>query len=540
MYTVEEMEGYLDSAVIDYIKDHCYVKTFVTKQIKEIGTDNKGNKHYKSSNIYKKQLDKAKYESLVLQTFVSTILPDLEKETKKKDRKKREIGRNITQREFFETLFRDLFDHRKNETDGKGRKINVRSFLVNIDTDTKMVENKVATHSLQHLFSKIKKYEFFTPGMFISHQFFTKEMLTLLGVIVLDFDLDSQGIFMSKEELYHHIEETLKVPPAMIWDTKTRGNYQACLLIQPMTGTPASVHLYEQVVKEMNQKLKISDMACSQANHVFRIGKNDSRHQKFVRKYNENVYSINTFRWLLHERDERRRKEQASHNKVLDFSLQAVKRHPAVQALFEGQIVGWRDHACFTLALVMRFLGYSQDECENFILSEWQPKVDNRQEYGHAFTTREASKCVKNAFSDRYKSFHSKWIEIVTGIECDLKGYIRVPYQAKGIYVTDTEERIKEFLRQQDNFYEGKIQDFVEALSVKRRTVEEVLYKLRQAGDVEYQTKRGKGAKTVFRLTEEKQLQWETVIETNSIETIDEELLKIAELETAIAEVIAN
>ncbi|AWC59316.1 hypothetical protein [Bacillus cytotoxicus] len=526
-YTLEDMEKHIDPLVLSYIKDHSQQKKFVGSEIKELKKGKNGTS-YRSRYIYEYVLDEDKYKKTVHQFFTENILPDLEKA--KKTRKKREIGHNITQKEFFETIFRDHFDHRKGEMDNKGRRIYVRSFLVSIDVDARMIDKQTSVYELQKLINKAKKYDYFTPNMFISHQFFTKEMLTLLGVIVLDFDLSTLGISMSKEDLYYHIKDRLKVPPAMIWDTKTHGNYQACILIKPMTGTPSSVHLYEQIVREMSYKLEINDVACTNANHIFSIGKNNARKGRLIRKYNDNEYSINDFRWLLHERDERRKQEQLKAKKVFDFTKEAVRKHPAIKALFEAEDISWRDHACFTLALVMKFLGDSQEEAENYILSQWQPKVMN--EGPHPFTHREALKCIRHAYSDKYKCFHSHWVEVCTGLECNLKGYFRYKYESKGIYITDTESRLKEFLRKNGNVFEGKIGDLVEKLGVKRTTLEDIMYKLRDNGELQYETNRGRGAKTTFQLLEERQL--EAVIDYDNVYDIDVELTEIVELEEAL------
>lgn len=277
----------------------------------------------------------------------------------------------------------------------------MRSFLIDIDVEQRTISGKLANHELTKMIERAKKYDYFTANMFISHQFFSKEMLTLLGVIILDFDLDTFGVAMSKEDLYKYIEKTLKVKPSMIWDTKTPGNYQVAILIEPMTGTPKSVHLYEQIVKEMTYKLKLCDVACANANHIFALGKNNKHTSRFTRKYNDDVHSINEFRWLLNERDERRKNEQANNERVFDFTKEAVKKHPAIKALFAGENLSWRDHACFTLALVMKFLGDTEEEAENYILAHWQPKVSSAGD--HPFSEREALNefCEKRKISKK-------------------------------------------------------------------------------------------------------------------------------------------
>lgn len=525
LYTLNDMENHIDPIILTYIQDQCAKKVFDRSEITEVETT-KNRPSYKSVLFYKYVLDDKKYKSRVRDFFINNVLSEIEPKTKKR----RELGHNVTQKEFFNTIFRDNFSHRNGESDKKGRKIYMRSFLVDIDSQSKTIQGKTSTYNLEKLIKKAKKYDYFTPNMFISHQFFTKEMLTLLGVIVFDFDLDTVGVHLTKEELYYHIKDKLHIPPAMIWDTKTQGNYQACILIENMTGTPASVHLYEQVVKEMIYKLEISDIACANANHIFSIAKNNARKGRVVRKYSHEIHNINAFRWLLNERDERRKREQSKNIQVLDFTKEAVKKHPAIKALFEAENISWRNHACFTLALVMKFLEESEEQAENYILSQWQPKVQN--DGPHKFTQTEALKCIRHAYSGKYKCFHSHWIEVCTGLECNLKGYFRVPYESKGIYVTDTETRFREFLSKNENVFEGSIADLVKILGVKRRTLEALIYKLKDSGELQYETKRGRGAKTTFELKAEQQL--EAVIARDNIFDLHVELTQIEELEDAI------
>lgn len=528
----KEIERCVPEYIRDYIKDHCYEKVFDRVDIKEKEKTPTGTV-YTSRYIYKYVLDEKKYKQMVRDHYIREIQP-LEKKEKQK-RKKKEIGINITQEEFFRMIFREHFDHRRGEKDKKGRRIYLRSFLADIDADNHLIEKVASASYIEKLIKQAKKYGYFTPNMFISHKFFTKEMLSLLGVIVLDFDLDAVNMIMTKEELFKYIKKKLKTEPAMIWDTKTKGNYQAAILIEPMTGTPKSVHLYEQIVKEMCFKLgSMVDVACANANHLFSIGQNNKRKSRLTRKYNETVHSIDDFRWLLVERDERRKKENPS--KIKDFSKEAIRRHSAIKALFEGENITWRDHACFTLGLVMRFLGYSETECENYILSVWQPKVDNLSVYGEHFTRREAEKCVRHAYSGKYKCFHSRWVEVCTGLECNLKGYFRFADENKGIYKTGNKKRLVEFLKANDGMFEGTREELAVAIGINPRTIERVLSELKKENELNFETVRGAGKTTVYTLAENKEM----VIGFDDYKTIDEEIIQIYELEEAMKELHAN
>lgn len=233
-------------------------------------------------------------------------------------------------------IFRDNFEHRRGETDTKGRRIYLKSFLFNIDHIKKVVNEKKVVRNLEKVLKQMKNYNYFTPNLFISHKFFSKEMLSLLGVIILDIDLDTAGVVMTKRELRRYIHKKLKVEPNLIWDTKTPGNYQVAFLIKNMTGTPKSVHLYESVIKEMIYQLENFVTRRVPQQRISSAFQRTINKKRFVRKYHEEVFSINDFRWLLHERDKRR--EDEDDNKVLDFSYEQMVRHEAIRKLRDGDV----------------------------------------------------------------------------------------------------------------------------------------------------------------------------------------------------------
>lgn len=529
----KDIEREVDPIILGYIQDNCYEKKFDRTELTCLGKSKVGTT-YRSVNIYKTVLNETKYKQMVRAYYIQNVQPTKEEEKKKtRVRAKKELGQNITQEEFLQTIFRDNFEHRKGQSDKKGRRINMNSFLMNIDPILKVLDGKAVVNSFEKMLQKARKYGYFTPNMFISYKSFAKELLTILGVIVLDFDLDKVNMVMTKEELFTYIKKKLKVEPSMIWDTKTKGNFQAVILLESMAATPKAVHLYEQIVKEMIVKLgNMCDMACYNANHLFSMGQNNKHKKKYIRKYNDNVHNINEFRWLLHERDERRKHESVSTN-IIDFTREGVRRDPAIQALFAGE-VSWRNHACFTLSLVMRFLGYSEEETENYILSVWLPVVKDKAD--HPFTSAEALKCIQHGYSGKYRNFHSNWVEVVTGIECNLKGYFRgfAPYISQGIYVMDTETKFKEFLRENGGTYVGKIEEIVNALDVKRRTLDLTISNLRNSGELHYETKRGRGSKTTFTLIE--QAQETPMIGVEEFKTHQQKFEDISELEQAIKE----
>ncbi|HDR7220631.1 TPA: hypothetical protein QCW55_005637 [Bacillus cereus] len=545
----KEIESQVSDDVLEHIKNDCYERVFSHSELTKIEKTKTGTR-YRSLNVYKTVFNENKYTRLVRQYFIEHIHQEEVKPSKKtskkeakkeqnkvsktkiKKRKKKEIGKNITQREFFEHIFRDLFDNRRGEEDTKGRRIYLKSFFFDMDKELRLINEQKVASNLEKAIAHGRKYGHFTPALFISHRFFTKEMLSLLGVIVLDFDLDKTGIFMTKEQLYKHIKTMLQVEPAMIWDTSTKGNYQAAILIEKMVGTPKSIHLYEQIVKEMIHKLgDICDKSAWESNHSFAIGRNNIREGKYIRFYSNEVHSINKFRWLLDERDQRRQKE----TKVIDFKEVSIRKHPAITALLEGDVY-WRDHACFTAALVLRFLGKDEIEAETFLLTRWLSKVNNAN-YDHPFTEREVLKCTKHAYSGNYRSFHSSWVEICTGLECNLKGYFRPTYESKGIYQTDTKDLFVAFMKKNNGFYIGTKKSLAEELGVKYETLKKIIENMRKENELSYPTVRGQGKQTPFTLIEKAASI--PVISIEEFKTTTQRINEIHDLETIVNDLVS-
>lgn len=510
----KEIESRVDSDVIECIKNDCYERVFSHSELTKTGKTKTGTR-YRSLNIYKTVFNEDKYKRIVRRYFIEHIQQEEKKPSKRESkkeqnettkktptkRKKKEIGKNITQREFFEHIFRDLFDNRRGEEDKKGRRIYLKSFLFDIDKELKLINEQKVVSNVEKAIDNGKRCGYFTPALFISHKCFTKEMLSLMGVIILDFDLDKASVVMSKEQVYKYIKKKLKVEPAMVWDTSTEGNFQACILIEKMVGTPKSIHLYEQIVQEMIRKLgDVCDKSTWESNHIFAIGKNNDRTGKHIRFYSDTVHNINEFRWLLDERDKRKKKEQ----KVVNFKEESILRHPAIEALLSGK-VSWRDHACFTAALVLRFLGKDELEAETYLLTNWLGNVNN-EKYDHSFTEREVLKCVKHAYSGRYRSFHSIWVETCTGIECNLRGYFRTTYVKTGAYITDSKERILEYLRKNNGIVESNAPLLAEELGLSKKTLERLLPQMRKNNKIHYETVIGKGKKTTYTLVEQVEL----------------------------------
>ncbi|WP_283749689.1 hypothetical protein, partial [Bacillus mycoides] len=150
MLTFEEIEQQIDVALLEEFKKQSTKKVFSHSELTLVEKTKHG-KRYKSTNIYTYEVHKEEYKKLVREHYMK-----IQKEQQKKDSKKRkkEKGKNITQKEFFELIFRDHFDHRKGEKDKKGRRIYLKSFLFNINKETKIIDEKSVVRSLEKTITK--------------------------------------------------------------------------------------------------------------------------------------------------------------------------------------------------------------------------------------------------------------------------------------------------------------------------------------------------------------------------------------------------
>lgn len=518
MQTLKDMENYLSAkhyGTLECIKKQCRKRVYSRTDIEEIGKTEHGTK-YRSTQMFEYVLDEDLYNKQVAEYFRKVFKPE---------KKKREIGKNINQREAFEIIFRDLFTMRNNEKN--------RVFLANVDPETQtIVGRKKSVADMNGLLKNLRAYSYFTNAFFYSHRDYTKENLRQLHAITLDFDLDKHSVFMCKSDLYKYIKDNIGVAPNLIWDTKTPGNYQAVILLETMAGTSRSVHLFEQIVKEMCYKMPFADSSIVSANHLFSIPK--SNKDRKIRKYHTTVKNIDDFRWLLSERDERRSK-QATNGNVLEFTNVAVRKHPAITALFDAEIkAGQRNVGCLTLSLVMRFLGYSELECENYIVLEWYPKIHNRACDGSPFTRNEMYQCIKKAYSDRYKCFHSFYVEQSTGIDCDIKGYFRNAVRNQEIYSTGNKKKVIAFLEEQNGKFKGQMEDIATFIGANKRTLERTMRELRKEGIINYETSQGRSKQSVFTLRE---LQQEVVFTVDGDRNIISELAHLEQIEAIVSEI---
>ncbi|WP_433595444.1 hypothetical protein [Lysinibacillus xylanilyticus] len=472
MKTIEQIENELGLEVTAYIRDMSSEKKKIFLPPIKIKTDK-----YQSISVEKLELKETLYHKNLIAHYNSSKSLELYR---------KRLGKSITQVKAMKLLYRDYFDYHKSEKRKKHY-----AFLFQRDKNGVIDQtNKKYVSTIDNLLNQVKKNDCFTPALFYDNRSFVKENLSLMSAIVFDFDLLAKKVVMTKEEVFNFVKDKLGIELSILWDTKTKGNYAGAILIESMSGQPLSVHLYEQILKEMLLKLDgIVDTSCFTANHLFSLPVNSKKTNREIRFYNDRIYSIDEFRYLLSERDKRREIEGESSS----ISMTNLLNHPAIRALYNGEVTGYRNNAAFTLALVFKTLRKSEQECMDYMHSNWYFNVQNG--FDHKFTKNELTNCIRHAYSLRYKSFHSDYVEMVTGLPCNI---VRVStYHPTGKHKMGNEHKLRLFF-QEKGAISSNVSELVQLTGIKTRTLESLLKKFKERNELQYETKRGRGLKTLY------------------------------------------
>jgi len=382
--------------------------------------------------------------------------------------------------DFFRLIYRDYLD-----LDEKAK-----AFLFWDDNKTyKSVRN------IEKLLHYAAYAEYFEANLHFHHADFTKNTLRRLCAIVIDFDLNPDPIrdrIMQPDEIADHIEKNTGITPNFVWHSGTYGNYQACFIIEPLTGHEKSVSLYEHLTKTIAFATG-ADIAAAKANQRFRIPK------RGLFFYHDHVFSIDELK-LVCERyapQQQTKQEIATTGEVIDIREERLWRHPAVKALMNGKIIkGMRNHAAYTLALLFKDMGKSKEETTEWMRNNWLPLVKNQGD--HDFTEKELIKCISSAYRGN-KNASADWISQATGIEFPHKIKIAAQYKPKGVWYK-TRNAIIDFLRQNNGKIEITIKELAKTLGIDYETVKKNINKLKKEKVLDVQTQRGRNGKTTIQL----------------------------------------
>lgn len=384
---------------------------------------------------------------------------------------------------FYEWIYRDLFQDKYSKV-----------FLTLNDKEKRRVARSIkGFHRHEHYCS------YFTPNIFWHHQDSSKEKMLWLDAIILDIDdgKNGRGIrFSDGGEVSYHVQEMTGFIPRFVWQSKTRGNFHALILIEPMLGTPKSIYLYEKMAKAVAMRVG-ADTAATSCNNLIGIPK-----QKLWEVPGGEIYDIDDFKEWYKKNSE----ERTERLKTTSIHEYKVWNHPTIQKLLTGDIVGWRNRGSFTIGLLYYAMGKDHEEAYDFVLNNWMPLV-NGPDWHEPFGISEVKSTIKSAFSGKYRGPSKEYIELLTGEEFPFN-IVQSTYKKKAIadggYHSGDEVRkaLVAFIRQ-NNGIQMKQPALAKVIEKPLRSVERTLKKLKSEGVITMETERGRYSKgTTFKLRE--------------------------------------
>ncbi|WP_421385550.1 winged helix-turn-helix domain-containing protein (plasmid) [Bacillus salacetis] len=317
-----------------------------------------------------------------------------------------------------------------------------------------------------------------------------KENIRYMVAIPFDIDWGKKGIQATASEVWQWIYKNTGLEISALWGSKTRWCYHGVLRIEVMVGTPKSIHLLEWVAKELAKAIN-ADVGGTNSNQWLRIGSGS----KFE-KYSDKVYNIDELKKFLPGEDDLQRRQKAKTLGVTSLEKYRVENHPAIEKLLSGNIVSWRNHACFTAALMLKVLGYSQDEAYERLSGDWFKNV-NGTGWDKPFRISEVKSSVKSAFSGKYKAPSKEWIYNVTEEEFPYNlVYVRTKYKK----ADEVRVAIVNYLRENGDIT-AKQEELAEYIEMPYRSVQKELKWLKDNEIIEYKAARGRHSKgTTFKL----------------------------------------
>lgn len=374
------------------------------------------------------------------------------------------FGQALSRDEFFEFLFREYIEDVKANGFLANESYNYNSCLpFRSLADISQIEHHASHFSISLYYKKSSRL---------------KENIRYIVSIPLDIDWGKKGIKATKSEVWHWVKEKTGLEISCIWNSKTDWCYHGVIRIEMMVGTAKSIHLHEWVTKEISKRIN-TDLGAANSNQWLRM--------KGYEKFSDRIYNIDELKCFLPSKEELEARQNNYNNDVVSLEKARITSHPAIKALLAGEIVSWRNNACFTAALLLKVLGYSQSEAEEHLSGDWFARVNN-DDFDAPFKLKEVKDSVKSAFSGKYMGPSKEWIHNVTGIEFPWNiNYVRTKYKkAHEVY-----NAILQFI----NKHEGialKTHEIAEKTNLTEDIVRKALPKMKKEKLLVYETKRGK------------------------------------------------
>lgn len=176
---------------------------------------------------------------------------------------------------------------------------------------------------------------------------------------------------------------------------------------------------------------------------------------------------------LLEWKDINHPPEEAYRNNINNVKLfrKGILEQPFFKGLLNGVDDGWRNHACLTLALAMKWEKYEENQTLEFLL-EWN-KLNNP-----SLCISTIRSTVRYAYRCKSKGPSTKKVLEIFGesfiYRCWVNTEAKPREERKRVHLSEWKDDLLSYLEQHDS-WEGSVQALADTLKAPKRSIEEVL-----------------------------------------------------------------
>lgn len=319
---------------------------------------------------------------------------------------------------------------------------------------------------------------YWKPNTFYRSDISQKGCLRWLNAFFID--LDEEGLFL--QDVLERIREA-GLPDATLINQTPHG-WHIYWAIEPARAWPEKVKRYEDITRAMVKALPGADPQAASGQKFMRIPRN-------VKYFTEVRYTIEDFEdwFVINDLD-----VPAPPQKARVYYMTECLIHPAMQELLKGVDEGWRDNACFTLALAFYKDGHASDKAM-IALKEWNLKNSLPLPF-HIIPQK-----VRSAFSGKYHGPADSYVYDLTGIHFYGRPVTPAKPREKRVrdHLWEVQDDILKYVERHGGHVSFTQSFFAEILGVALSTFKAALKALRKAGKlIAFIDGRGKARKAIY------------------------------------------
>lgn len=344
---------------------------------------------------------------------------------------------------------------------------------------------------------------FYTPNSFYRNDGRLAENARWINALAVDIDPQPEEI-VTVAEILDRAEDAGLPRPTLIVNTPSGGYHVTWVFnhdIQPIRATPKTVRLFEAIQRHVAEDMG-ADLQSIGVERIFRTPTEEN-----ICFFNPRTYD---FQYFIDWRS-------INHPYVPTFLRPSFENynimdHPAIRQLY-NQEAGFRtrDFSCFTLALAMKFSGYTVDKAVSEIEEWWHECcVKGSNEGKKPFTLTDAIRKVKYVY--RQNRLHGPSVEAVEDLTGMSFAYRYAAYrfftpkkpreERQRVHNAEWKEDLLSLLEREKSLA-GAMSAIAERLGCAVSTLKVVLKELMNEGVISVQTKRGRNGSTTVQLLED-------------------------------------